>query len=68
MVKRYVRETGTVWVLSVTAPTAGHFLYVARITGVEVVSALTWQARHGALVPTAATTALMQFRYDFAHQ
>jgi len=55
VVKRYVRETGTVWVLSITAPTAGHFIYVAHITGAEVVSALVRQARHGALPPTAVT-------------
>lgn len=58
VVKRYVRETGTVWVLSITAPTAGHFIYVAHITGAEVVSALVRQARHGALPPTAVTIGL----------
>jgi predicted nucleic acid-binding protein len=68
VVKRYVRETGTVWVLSLTEPGAGHAIYVAGITGVEVVSALTRQTRSGALDPTAAATALTQFRYDFAHQ
>jgi hypothetical protein len=68
VVKRYVQETGTAWVLSVTDPAAGHAIYVARITGVEVVSALTRQARSGALSPTAAPTALTQFRHDFAHQ
>lgn len=40
VVKRYVHEMGTAWVLSVTAPTAGHFIYIAHITGVEVVSAI----------------------------
>jgi predicted nucleic acid-binding protein len=68
VVKRYVREIGTAWVLSITAPTAGHFIYVAHITGVEVVSAITRQARHGAFAPTDAATALVQFRHDFAHQ
>lgn len=68
VVKRYVRETGTVWVLSLLDHGAGHVIYVARITGVEVVSALTRQARSGALTPTAAATALTQFRHDFTHQ
>jgi predicted nucleic acid-binding protein len=68
VVKRYVRETGTVWVLSLTDPGAGHTLYVAGITGVEVVSALTRQTRSGALDSTAAATALAQFRHDWAHQ
>jgi hypothetical protein len=68
VVKRYVQEMGTAWVLSVMDPAAGHALYVARITGVEVVSALTRQTRSGAVAPEAAATALMQFRHDFTHQ
>jgi hypothetical protein len=68
VVKRYVQETGTAWVLSITDPAAGHAIYVARITGVEVVSALTRQTRSGALTPEAAATALTQFRQDFTQQ
>ena len=68
LVKRYVQETGTAWVLRVTDPAAGHSIYVARITGVEVVSALTRQTRSGALSPTVTATALAAFRHDFAHQ
>jgi uncharacterized protein len=68
VVKRYVRETGTAWVLSLLDPGVGHAIYVAGITGVEVVSALTRQTRGGALSPPAAATALAQFRYDLAHQ
>jgi len=45
LVKRYVRESGTAWVRGLTDPAAGHTLYIAGITGVEVVSALT-QFRH----------------------
>jgi predicted nucleic acid-binding protein len=55
-------------VLSITDPAAGHALYVARVTGVEVVSALTRQTRSGALTPEAAATALTQFRQDFTQQ
>jgi predicted nucleic acid-binding protein len=68
IVKRYVRETGTTWVFSLTDPGAGHAIYVAGITGVEVVSALTRQTRSGALTPTDAATALAQLRHDLAHQ
>lgn len=68
VVKRYVREMGTAWVLSLTDPGAGHVIYVAGITGVEVVSALTRQMRSGALTPTDAAMALAQFRHDLTHQ
>jgi uncharacterized protein len=59
VVKRYVREMGTAWVLSA---------YVTGITGVEVVSALTRQTRSGAFTATDAATALTQFRHDLAQQ
>ncbi len=40
LVKRYVSETGSAFVTDITAPAAGHRLYVARITRVEVIAAL----------------------------
>lgn len=41
LVKRYARETGTAWMLSLFRTGARHRLYVSRITGVEVAAALT---------------------------
>ena len=35
LVKRYVQETGTAWVVGVLDPTAGNDLYMARIAGAE---------------------------------
>lgn len=66
LVKRYVQERGTSWVRALTAPLAGHVLYIAGITGVEVISALTRQARSGALTPADAAQAMAQFQHDFA--
>jgi len=40
LVKRYVQETGSGWVRGITDRGAGHHLVLARITEVEVVSAL----------------------------
>ena len=40
IVKRYVREVGTGWVLGIVDPTAGHRIYVAGVTAVEVVRRL----------------------------
>lgn len=68
IVKRYVREVGSAWVLGITDPAASHHLYVARIAGVEVVSALTRQGRSGHLSAAALATAMAQFRHDFAQQ
>ena len=66
--KRYINETGTSWVISVTDPTTSHLIYVVRITGVEVVSAITRQKRSGNLSTSVATNAIAQFRHDFSNQ
>ena len=47
LVKRYVNEIGSEWVLSITDPVAGNEIYTARITGVEVISAVSRRKRDG---------------------
>jgi uncharacterized protein len=39
LVKRHVAEVGTAWVKSLVRAKAGHTLYIARITAVEITSA-----------------------------
>lgn len=68
LVKRYAQETGSERILALTEPAAGHFLYIARITAVEVVSALTRRQRGGSVSETDASTAMAAFRYDLSHQ
>ena len=38
-VKRYIRETGTAWIISLFRQTPPNAFYVARITLAEVISA-----------------------------
>jgi len=66
VVKRYVSETGTAWILSLTDPVVGNHIHIARITGVEVVSAITRRMHSGSLSTADAATALSDFRYDFS--
>jgi len=47
--KRYVQEIGTAWVRALVAPAAGHTLLTARITMVEVYSALARRRREGSV-------------------
>jgi predicted nucleic acid-binding protein len=47
--KRYVQEIGTAWVRALVAPSAGHTLLTARLTMVEVYSALARVANAKAL-------------------
>src|SRR5439155_15755237 len=58
LVKRYVRETGSAWVAGLTTPSAGNWLYLCRITGVEIVSAVTRKARAGGISSADARAAL----------
>jgi predicted nucleic acid-binding protein len=66
VVKRYVQETGTAWIRNLTAAATGHFLYLARITDVEVTAALARRRGQPGLSPSQAIAALSQFRQDFA--
>lgn len=68
VVKRYVQEIGTAWVQSLTEPQASHSLFVARITLVETVAAVTRRSRGGGLSTHDAAMVLLDFRHDFTHQ
>lgn len=68
LVKRYVSEIGTHWVMALTDPAAGHQIYAASITAVEVISALTRQAKSGNLSPIDQTIGVTLCRADFVHE
>lgn len=68
IVKRYVREAGASWVAGVTDPVAGNRIYLVRIAGVEVISAIARQKQSGGLSAEAAEEATTQFRHDFLRQ
>lgn len=68
VVKRYISETGTAWVGSISGPTTGNELFVASVTGVEVVSAISRRRMGGNVDASTANAALSQFRHDFANQ
>lgn len=67
-VKRYVTETGSAWVQNLTDPGSGNTLIVARITWVEVLSALSRLQRMQHLAPQDVTTAVGAFRFDWKTQ
>jgi hypothetical protein len=47
LVKRYINETGSAWVLGLFGPTLDYEFFVAAVTGVEIVAAITRRARNG---------------------
>lgn len=68
IVKRYVSETGTLWIAGVTDQTTGARVYVASITGAEVVSAITRKQRGGQVGASDAAAALSQFHQDYIRE
>jgi uncharacterized protein len=66
LAKRYVTEKGTVWVQALVDLSAGHEIYVAHITVVELISAIKRRKRAGDLTPDVAAGALADLRSDFA--
>jgi predicted nucleic acid-binding protein len=66
IVKRYVTERGSTWVRSLTIPSTGNDLYLARVTGVEVVAALVGHTPP--LPPPLLAQALADFRHDYQTQ
>ena len=65
LVKRYSIEVGTAWTISIFRPPHANRIYVARITSVEVVSALARRVRAGKLNGKPAQRAMARFRRAF---
>lgn len=57
LVKRYIGESGSAWVLSLFDPALNNDVLIAAITGVEIVAAITRRARGGSISAADATTA-----------
>jgi uncharacterized protein len=49
LAKRYIAETGSLWLRQITNPSSQHDLFIVRITWVEVLSALARRQREGLL-------------------
>lgn len=68
LVKRFAKETGTSWIFSLVRPSAQNRLYLARITGVEVIAAITKRTRTGTLETNAASKAIKRFEREFQNR
>ena len=68
LVKRCVPELGSEWIQALADPGAGNILIIARITWVEVVSALARRQREGSLSSTDLNLVIQQFRFDLNTQ
>jgi uncharacterized protein len=66
IVKRYVMELGSTWVISITTPVVSNTIHLVRITGVEVISAITRIHRSSRISAADAGNAISDFRSDFS--
>lgn len=65
LVKRYINETGSAWVLGLFDPTLDdNEFFVATITGVEIIAAITRRARSGSIAVADAALVCNQLRSD----
>lgn len=64
LVKRYIKEIGSTWILSLFDPALNNDILIAGITSVEIVAAITRRALGGSISTTDATAVCSQFRND----
>ncbi|MBD2505942.1 type II toxin-antitoxin system VapC family toxin [Nostoc muscorum FACHB-395] len=64
LVKRYISETGSVWVLGLFDPALNNEVFIAAITGVEIIAAITRRSRSGSISITDATITRNLFKKD----
>ena len=65
IVKRYISEAGTGWIIGLMRLSAKNEFAVAQITGVEVISAITRRHRGNFLTTAQADKASFRFLRDF---
>ena len=65
LTKRYVKETGTAWLIGLFRPKSFNRIYVAEIALVEVISALTRRHRSNTLSASAYQKVTNRFRRNF---
>ena len=64
LVKRYINETGSTWVLSLFDPALSNDVLIAAITCVEIVAAIARRSRGGSISVKDAQGVCYQFRND----
>jgi uncharacterized protein len=64
LVKRYINETGSQWILNLCNPASNHDIVIAAITGVEIIAAITRRATGGSIDSADAVALCHQFRID----
>ncbi len=64
LVKRYINEIGSPWVLNLFNPALNNEIFIAAITSVEIVAAITRRMRSGNVSGTEVTDVCNLFKND----
>ena len=64
LVKQYVSEIGSSWIVSITRLSSGNLIYIGRITTIEIVAAISRRVKIGTLTASDAASAITRFRND----
>ena len=64
LVKRYISEVGSKWILELFDSTQDNEVFIAAITAVEIIAAITRRTRGGSISDADATLAWNQFKSD----
>jgi predicted nucleic acid-binding protein len=64
LVKRYISETGSAWILGLFDPPLNNEVFIAAITSVEIIAAITRRSRSGSISIADATVTCNQFKSD----
>ena len=65
IVKRYISEVGTSWVMVTTDPASGHDILVSLLARAEVPAAIFKRRREGSITALEAVKAAGDFTRDF---
>lgn len=68
LVKRYIIETGSKWVIGLLKPSANNVIFIAQITGVEVTSAIARKRKGLHIAPDKAGKSIWRFQRDFQNR
>lgn len=68
LVKRYAKEQGTAFSIGLMRPSAKNILYSAKITEIEVCSALAKRRKGLTLTANQATKSMMRFQRTFSRR
>jgi predicted nucleic acid-binding protein len=68
LVKRYIAETGTSWVINQLKPSAANDIFIANIAGIEVASAIMRRVKSKSISQKSADKALKRFKRNFENK